>query len=163
VHSFFCYNLNSGAHILSKELSQDPNSLRRHSFPGQIYFALPSSLCGICHPYQAPAQLSAQKTKLAASSTFRDIPHSKKKSQKHVRTAQTSKLGSNETEKTGLLSCLGVVSQSYASCVAVPSICAAPFSSTCSTQSDNSRKLRLSCQFPWCTLTLTACSSESCA
>jgi hypothetical protein len=47
------------------------------------------------------------------------------------------------------------ISQSSASCVAVSSICAAPFSSTCSTQSDNnSRKLRLrcSCQFPCCAL-----------
>jgi hypothetical protein len=39
-------------------------------------------------------------------------------------------------------------------CVAVSSIYPAPFSSTCSTQSDqNSLKLRLrcGCQFPWCT------------
>jgi hypothetical protein len=50
------------------------------------------------------------------------------------------------------------VSQSSASRVAVSSICAAPFSSTCSTQSDNnSRKSRLRCswQFPWCALART--------
>jgi hypothetical protein len=44
-----------------------------------------------------------------------------------------------------------------ASCVAVSSICAAPFSNMCSTQVDNnSRKLRLrcGCQFLWCALAL---------
>jgi hypothetical protein len=50
------------------------------------------------------------------------------------------------------------VSQSSASCVAVSSIFAAPFSNMCSTQADNNfRKLRLrcSCQFPWCALALS--------
>jgi hypothetical protein len=39
----------------------------------------------------------------------------------------------------------------------IASVCAAPFSSTCSTQSNNnSQKLRLccGCQFPWCALAL---------
>jgi hypothetical protein len=50
------------------------------------------------------------------------------------------------------------VSQSSASCVAVSSIGAAPFSSTSPTESDNSsRKLRLrcGCQFRWCALART--------
>jgi hypothetical protein len=44
-----------------------------------------------------------------------------------------------------------------ASCVTVPSICAAPFSNMRSTQ-DNNRsrilRLRCGCQFPWCALVL---------
>jgi hypothetical protein len=52
---------------------------------------------------------------------------------------------------------VSLVCPSSASRVAVSSVRAAPFSSTCSTQSRNkSRKLRLrcGCQFPWCSLAL---------
>jgi hypothetical protein len=47
-------------------------------------------------------------------------------------------------------------------CVAVSSICAAPFSNMCSTQANkNSRKLRLrcGCQFPWCAFAVKNVSS----
>jgi hypothetical protein len=57
-----------------------------------------------------------------------------------------------------MLRCLEVEFLSLsANCVALSSICAAPFSNMCSTQADNnSRKLRLrcGCQFPWCALAL---------
>jgi hypothetical protein len=48
-------------------------------------------------------------------------------------------------------------SANWGNCIAVSSICAAPFSIMCSTQADNnSRKLRLrcGCQFPLCALAL---------
>jgi hypothetical protein len=80
-------------------------------------------------------------------------------SQKYVRTSDTRNQRGNATcEKTGLLSCLGVEFLSLsASCISISSVCAAPVSSMCSTQSDNnSRKLRLrcGCRFPWCDLAL---------
>jgi hypothetical protein len=53
-------------------------------------------------------------------------------------------------------------SSNWENYVAVSSICAAPFSNICSIQAgNNSRKLRLrcGCQFPWCTLGLTATQS----
>jgi hypothetical protein len=66
-------------------------------------------------------------------------------------------------EKTSMLRCLEVEFLSLSmSCVAVSSICAAPFSNMCSTQADNnSRKfwLRCSCKFLWCALPLGSCSS----
>jgi hypothetical protein len=61
-----------------------------------------------------------------------------------------------------MLRCLEVEFLSRSrSCVAVSSICAAPFSNTCSTQADmSSRKLRLrcGCQFPWCALAVNVSS-----
>jgi hypothetical protein len=58
-----------------------------------------------------------------------------------------------------MLRCLEVEFFSLsASCVAISLLCAAPFSSMCSTQSNtNSRKLRLryGCQFLWCALALS--------
>jgi hypothetical protein len=71
-----------------------------------------------------------------------------------------------------MLRCLEVEFLSLStSCVAVSSICAAPFSYMCSTQAaNNSWKLRLrcGCQFPWCAVALKVviyrfqaiCSSE---
>jgi hypothetical protein len=83
-------------------------------------------------------------------------------SQKHVRTADTRKLRGNATVRR--LACsvawqLSVLVLQELRCnrVAISSICAAQFSSTCSTQSDNSSRrlwLRCSCQFPWSALAL---------
>jgi hypothetical protein len=89
-------------------------------------------------------------------------------SQKYVRTADTRKLRDNATVRR--LACsvawelsFSVFCRLRCSCIAVSSIRTAPFSSTCSTQSDNnSRKWRLhfGCQFPWCALALGQHSSS---
>jgi hypothetical protein len=65
-----------------------------------------------------------------------------------------------------MLRCLEVKFLSLsASCVAVSSICAAPFSNMCSTQADNNSlklRLRCGCQFPWCAHALTAVTTKAC-
>jgi hypothetical protein len=56
-----------------------------------------------------------------------------------------------------MLCCLEVEFLSLSeSCVAVSSICVAPFSNMCSTRANSFRKLQLrcGCQFPWCALGL---------
>jgi hypothetical protein len=62
-------------------------------------------------------------------------------------------------EKTGMLRCLETEFLSLSmSCIAVSSICAAPFSNMGSTQADNSSwklQFHCGCQFPWCALILT--------
>jgi hypothetical protein len=58
VHHFFCDNLKSGVYIVWKELSQDPDSFISREILPQIKSI---SLRGICHIYQAPAQLTAGK------------------------------------------------------------------------------------------------------
>jgi hypothetical protein len=80
---------------------------------------------GVCHIYQALAQLIAHKRNLQLRQPF--------------------VLRCLETEFLSL----------SVSCDAVSSICAAPFTNMCSTRADNnSRKsrLRCGCHFPWCAL-----------
>jgi hypothetical protein len=119
----------------------------RNSFQSQIYFVLRD----ICHTYQAPAQLTAQKK----ISSFINLSCHQKKQKNH---RSTWKLRGVITVRR--LICSFAWELSFSSfrelrwnCVAVCSICATPFSSTYSTQCDNnSRKLRLrcGCQFFWC-------------
>jgi hypothetical protein len=100
--------------------------------------------------------INCTKTKLAASSTFRAIVRNKRITEARYRTADTRKPRGNAIVRR--LACLEVEFLGLsASCVAVSSICAAPFSNMCSTQADNSQKMRLccGCRSPWCALALT--------
>jgi hypothetical protein len=139
----------------------------RNSFPSQICFVRPSTVWvallirGIC---QTPAQLKYIKVYYQLHQPF--VPSKEAtESQKCVKTAATKKLRGNATVRR--LACSVACELSFSvfrelrcSCVAVSSVCAPPFSSTSSTQSDNnSRKLRLrcGCQFPWCVLAFKGC------
>jgi hypothetical protein len=95
-------------------------------------------------------------------SSFVNLSCHLKKQTNHRSTLEQQTKRQRNSEKTGMLLCLEVEFLSLsASCVAVSSICAAPFSNMCSTQADiSSRKFRLhcGCQFPWCALALRVCS-----
>jgi hypothetical protein len=157
VHPFFRDNLNPSAYIVSKELNQDPVSFASWEILSQAKSIL-SCLHGICHIYQVPVQLTAQKQNWQLHQPF--VPWKEtNESQKHVRTADTRKLRGNATVRRLAYTVAWELSFSVfrelrCNCVAVSSISASPFSSTGSTQSNNnSRKLRLSvsmvCPLPY--------------
>jgi hypothetical protein len=93
VHPFFRDDLKSGTFVVSKELNQDPDSFVSSQILSQAKSILSR---GICHMYQALAQLTAQKQNQELRQPF--VPSEEtNESQKHFRTADTRKLRGNAT------------------------------------------------------------------
>jgi hypothetical protein len=131
VQPFFRDNLNSGAYIVLKEFDQDPDSFVLWEILSQAKSILSClhSVCGICHVYQAPAQLTAQKQNYQLYQPF-VLSKETEESQKHIRTADTRKLLGNTTVRR--LACsVEFLSLPWVALL-FPQY-SVPFSSTCST------------------------------
>jgi hypothetical protein len=131
--------------LFRKNLTRIQTSSHEKIFPKPNLFC-PAwhSLRDICHMYQVPAQ--PHKNKI---SSFVNLSCHLKKQMNQSSTLEQLKLRGNATVRR--LTCsvawelsFSVFRELRCNCITVSLICAAPFSSTCSTQSDNNcRKLRL--------------------
>jgi hypothetical protein len=131
----------------------------RNSFPSQIYFVLPSIVWVAFVMYQAVAQITAQKQNYQLRQTFVPSLRNKWITEAHYRTADTRKPRVNAIVRR--LACFVAWKLSSLGFLWV----ALPFPQVSLLHSVTCVQLRLitifgncGCQFPFCTLTLTASS-----